>query len=144
MGVVKQETKIQKYIETVLKWFIRKRLIEMYMNKYDGYAPGNDYAYWLHTDITAFLLDSTTGAKDRVLGFTKDIEQNKKIRTKLCKYGMNSERTKADLLWFTAYFNRMTLEQVSTFEYNVRTNFNTIPNNSLQYFKHEKRRISKK
>lgn len=136
MGFAEQETKIKRYIDTVLKWFIRKRLIELYMNYYDGYAPGNDYAYWLHNDITLFLLESTKGAKNIVTALTKAIERNKKIRAKLCKYGMNSERTKADLLWFTAYFNRMSLEQVSAFEYTIMHNtFNTSPNSSLQYFK---------
>ena len=135
MRFAEQETKIKRYIDTVLKWFVRKRLIELYMYHYDGHAPGNDYAYWLHNDITVFLVDSTKGATHLVSGLTKDIEQNKKIRAKLRKYGMNSERTKADLLWFTAYFNRMTLEQVSAFEYNVQNTYNTNPNNSKQYFK---------
>ena len=112
--------KISRYVETVSKWFVRKRLIKMYSTKYEAHAPGDDYAHWLHTDLVLFVHRCASRSRNEfddswLERTTNDIEENPKLRCRLRRYG-----TKADLLWFTAYFNRMSAQQACAFEEHVR------------------------
>lgn len=143
---LRRPSKIDQYIETVLKWFIRKRLLNIYLTKYEAHASGDDYAHWLHTDLVLFVHrcasrnwnDFDDSWFERT---TNDIEENPKLRCRLRRYGANSDRTKADLLWFTAYFNRMSSQQACAFEEHVRgkifepTSSSTLEEREQQYFK---------